>query len=272
MKEITDKEFQTFREYIKKQFGISLSNEKKSLVYSRLRNVLQDLNMDNFTEYYNYLLKDASGGAMVKFIDKITTNHTFFMRETDHFDHLREVVLPYIEKTYSSTADLRLWCAAASSGEEPYTLQMIIEDHFKNKIPSWNTETLATDISTQVLDKAVHGVYSNESISILPEKWQKEYFKAFDDENSQVIEEIRNKITYRKFNLMEEIFPFKKKFQVIFCRNVMIYFDNVTRDKLVKKFYDLTEDGGYLFIGHSESLNHSNALYKYQMPAVYRKI
>ena len=272
MKDITDKEFDLIRTYIKKQFGISLGNEKKSLVYSRLRTVLNDLKIDNFTDYYQYLQKDTSGQAVVRFIDKIATNHTFFMREVDHFDYFRDVVLPYIEENYKKEADLRLWCAASSSGEEPYTLQMIIQDFFKGKSPSWNTEILATDISTSILDKAVHGVYSNESISVLPNKWQKNYFQKFDDENSQVTDSVKKDVTYRKFNLMEEKFPFKKKFQVIFCRNVMIYFDNVTRDQLVKKFYEFTEPGGYLFIGHSESLNHTSTEYKYKTPAVYRKM
>jgi len=270
MKEITDKEFNTIRTYIKDTFGISLSDEKKSLIYSRLRTVLQDLSIDNFTDYYHYLVKDKTGQAAIKFIDKVTTNHTFFMRETDHFNYLRDKVLPYIEETYKNN-DLRLWCAGSSSGEEAYTLKFIVEDHFSKSKSKWNTEILATDISTQVLDKAVHGVYSNESVGTLPEVWRKRYFDRYDDEHSIVKQEVKNGITYRKFNLMEEKFPFKKPFQVIFCRNVMIYFDNPTRDTLVKKFYDLTEPGGYLFIGHSESLNHTGTKYKYVMPALYRK-
>jgi len=270
MKDITDKEFHEIRDYIKKNFGINLGEEKKSLVYSRLRTVLAENGMDDFSQYFNYLINDKSGEAVIRFIDRVTTNHTFFMRETDHFDYFKSTVLPYIEETVKDH-DLRLWCGACSSGEEPYTLKFIIEDYFKQSKDKWNTEILATDISTNVLDKAVRGLYPNESVKTLPDVWQKTYFTKYDNENSIVKDEIKNGITYRKFNFMDERFPFKKKFQVIFCRNVMIYFDNQTRDTLVKKFYDCTESGGYLFIGHSESLSHTATEYKYVMPAVYRK-
>ncbi len=270
MKDITDKEFGMIRDYIKANFGISLGNEKKSLIFSRLRTVLQDNHLEDFTQYYQYLVNDKSGEAVVKFIDKVTTNHTFFMRETDHFDFLRDKALPSVEENYSGN-DLRLWCAGCSSGEESYTLKFIVEDHFKKSKNKWNTEILATDISTNVLDKAVRGVYSNESVNTLPEAWRKTYFDKHDAESSIVKDEIKKGITYRKFNLMDDRFPFKKPFHIIFCRNVMIYFDNPTRDKLVQKYYDNLENGGYLFIGHSESLSHTTTNFKYVMPAVYRK-
>ncbi len=271
MNDITDKEFIQIRDYINDNFGISLGIEKKSLVYSRLRSTIQELGLSDFTQYFKYLTEDKSGEAVVKFIDKITTNHTYFMRETDHFDYLRDTVLPYIQKTYDTQKDLRLWCAGCSSGEEAYTLQMIVNDHFKNITPKWDTQILATDISTQVLDKAVAGIYSNDSVGTLPDKWRKEYFKSYDGTSSIVCDDIKKNVTYRKFNFMEERFPFKRKFQVIFCRNVMIYFDNQTRDALVKRFYDCMEPGGYFFIGHSESLNHTSTEFKYVKPALYRK-
>lgn len=272
MKDITDKEFSLIRDYIKDNFGTSLSDEKKSLVYSRLRTTLVEKGFDNFTQYYEYLINDKTENAVSKFIDKITTNHTFFMREVDHFDYFRDTVLPYIEENWRSQKDLRVWCAGCSSGEESNTLQMIIQDFFKNIKDKWDTQLLATDISTQMLDKAVQSVYPNESINALPERWRKEYFKKHDATNSIVADEIKKQIIYRKFNFMEKKYPFKKRFQTIFCRNVMIYFDNQTRDSVVQKFYDATEPGGYLFIGHSESLNHTGTQYKYVMPAVYRKV
>jgi chemotaxis protein methyltransferase CheR len=272
VKDITDREFNQIRDYVKANFGISLSDEKKSLIYSRLRTTLIDLGFDNFTQYYEYLVNDKTKQAVTRFIDKVTTNHTFFMREVEHFDYFRDTVLPYIEETYRSQKDIRLWCAACSSGEESNTLQMILQDYFGNKPETWNTQILATDISTQVLDKAVHSVYANESLASIPDRWKRDYFKKFDAENSMVTDQIKKQIIYRKFNLMEPVFKFKKKFQVIFCRNVMIYFDNKTRDEVVQKFYDLTEPGGYLFIGHSETLNHTSTKFKYIMPATYRKV
>jgi len=270
MKEITDKEFYQLRDYIKDNYGINLSDDRKSLVFSRLRTTLIDLGMDNFTQYYNYLVNDKTKQSLIRFIDKVTTNHTFFMREVDHFDYLRDVALPYVEETWGAQKDLRLWCAACSSGEESNTLQMIAYDHFRGK--NWNMQILATDISTQVLDKAVWSVYPNDSLASVPDRWRKEYFVRYDDSNSQVVDEIKKMIIYRKFNLMEKTLPFKKKFQIIFCRNVMIYFDNETRDEIVQRFYDAIEDGGFLFIGHSESLSHTATRFKYVKPALYRKL
>jgi chemotaxis protein methyltransferase CheR len=194
------------------------------------------------------------------------------MREVDHFDYLRDTVLPYIEETWRSQKDLRMWCAASSSGEEPYTLQMITQDFFKKVKEKWDTKILATDISSQVLDKAIHGVYANESLKPIPESWKRDYFRKFDDTHSMVTDDIKREMINRKFNLMETVYPFKKHFQVIFCRNVMIYFDNKTRDEVVEKFYNIVEPGGFLFIGHSESLNHTGTKFKYVRPAVYRKV
>jgi chemotaxis protein methyltransferase CheR len=269
MKELTQAEFDKIRSYIRSKFGISLSDEKKTLVHSRLRSTLQELNMQTFSEYFDYLLKDKSGDALTRFVNKITTNHTFFMRETDHFDYFRDIVLPYIAEKYAAQKDVRLWCTASSSGEEPVTLQIIMQEFFK-KSPGWNTQMIASDISAQVLDKAVAGKYATEALGNLPSAWKNEYFTKCNEQLSQVNDNILKQILYRRINLIEP-FPFKKKMQVIFCRNVMIYFDNETRDEVVKRFYEITEPGGYLFIGHSESISNSGTGFEYVKPAVYRK-
>lgn len=270
MNSISTADFEKIRTFIKDKYGITLGDEKKSLMFSRLRPVLRDLNMDSFSQYYDYLVNDDTGRACITFIDRMTTNHTFFMREVDHFYYFRDTVLPYLEQTVTD-GDLRIWCAGCSSGEESYTLEIILDEYFRNKGPKWDTELLATDISSTVLNKSVAGIYTNEQVAPLAESWKKIYFEKYDDKNVVVKDEIKKKITYRKFNLMNERFPFKKKFHVIFCRNVMIYFDNKTRERLVEKFYNASEDGAYLFIGHSESLNNTNTQYNYIMPAVYRK-
>ncbi|MCL2704525.1 MAG: protein-glutamate O-methyltransferase CheR [Defluviitaleaceae bacterium] len=267
--QLSDKEFNQIRDFLKKNYGISLSDEKKGLVYSRLRTRVSGMGM-NFSEYYNYLIKDKTGGEEQFFINALSTNHTFFWREPDHFEYFRDHVMPWLEQT-AKDKDARVWCAASSSGEEPYTLQIILHEYFKDK-PGWNISILATDVSEKVLDKAVHGVYSNESVAVLPERWRKAYFKKYDAESMQVADEIRRLVTYRKFNLMDERLPFKKPFHVIFCRNVMIYFDNDSQAALVNRFYDKTVDGGFLFIGHAESLNHTNSKYKYLMPSAYRRL
>ncbi|MCL2841384.1 MAG: protein-glutamate O-methyltransferase CheR [Defluviitaleaceae bacterium] len=271
MKDLSTAEFNKIRDYIKANYGISLSDEKKTLVHSRLRSTLQELGMENFSDYFDLLLRDKSGDELQRFVNKITTNHTFFMRETDHFDYYRDNVLPYISDTYNTQKDLRLWCAACSSGEESVTLQILTQAYFKKiNETGWNTQILATDISANVLDKAVNAKYPTSSLSTLPKGWEKEYFKKVDNQLSQVADAVRKQIIYRKLNLMDA-FRFKKKFHVIFCRNVMIYFDNVTRNDVVKKFFDVTEPGGYLFIGHSESISNTGSGYEYIKPAVYRK-
>jgi chemotaxis protein methyltransferase CheR len=267
---ITENEFKKLSEFIHKNYGIHLKSEKKTLVLGRLHNVLQQEGFTSFTEYYDYIVSDKTDRAVVTLIDKITTNHTFFMRETAHFYYFRDKVLPYLANTINDR-DLRIWCAASSTGEEAYTLAMIIDEFFGNEKIFWDTKVLATDISEKVLDIAKKGIYSNERIAPLPSSWKINYFKKFDAENAILIDKIRNEVIYRKFNLMDVVLPFKRKFHIIFCRNVMIYFDNQTKNHLINKLYDHMEYGGYLFIGHSESLNRETTRFKYVMPAVYRK-
>lgn len=267
---ITNKEYSLLTEYIHSHYGISLKEEKQTLVTGRLQNVLIQKGFKDFSEYYKYVISDKTGEAVTTLIDKITTNHTFFMREVDHFYFFKDKVLPYLANVVKDK-DLRIWSAGCSSGEEPYTLSMIIDEFFGKEKMLWDAKVLATDISSKVLDEALKGVYSNEKIANLPYQWKHNYFKKIDYENSILADKIRNEVIYRKFNLMEKTFPFKRKFHVIFCRNVMIYFDSNTKNELIKKFYNSLELGGYLFIGHSESINREETRLKYIMPSVYRK-
>lgn len=268
---ITKKEFREFSDYIRANYGINLKEEKQTLVSGRLQNVLVQNNFQSFSDYYDYVISDTTGNALVTLLDKITTNHTFFMREIDHFVYLKDKILPHLKRTVKEK-DLRIWSAGCSSGEEPYTLAMLVDELFSNEKLWWDTKILATDISSRVLDSAEKGMYSNKDLDTLPVNWKFTYFKKIDEENCVIEDKIKNEIIFRKFNLMEKVFPFKRKFHIIFCRNVMIYFDAKTKMELVNKFYDMTEDGGYLFIGHSESINREETKYKYIMPAVYRKI
>lgn len=268
---ITDSEFNQLAAYIKANYGISLKEEKRALVTGRLHNVLAQNGFRSFSEYYDYIIEDKTGNAASMLINKISTNHTFFMREADHFKYFKENALPFFAKK-AKGKDLRIWSAGCSTGEEPYTLAMVIDEFFGPAKSGWDTKILATDISSKVLDTAIKGVYKNDGVELLPSHWRLNYFKYFDDESSILIDRIKDEVIFRKFNLMDEVFPFKRKFHVIFCRNVMIYFDNQTKWRLINKFYDLLENGGYLFIGHSESINRETTKFKYIMPAVYRKM
>lgn len=270
MKEkISEKEFALITSFLHTHYGIHMGAEKRALVVGRLEAVLRQHKFKSFSEFYEYLINDQTGEALTTLINRLTTNHTFFMRETQHFKFLQQTVLPYLEATVPDR-DLRIWSAGCSSGEEAYTLAMLLADHFERSPKAWDTRILATDISTAVLSKATQGLYSNEQLAMLPAHWRKKYFTAVNENESQVIEQIRHNVIYRNFNLNNK-FPFKGKFHVIFCRNVMIYFAAAEKDRLLDKFYEYTETGGYLFIGHSEAINRDRTPYRYVMPAVYRK-
>lgn len=268
---ITSKEFARLAEFIRENCGIHLKEEKKALIVNRLYNELINSNCKNFTQYYEYLISDKSGEALKALVDKITTNHTFFMREADHFYYFRDKVLPYLIATVKDR-DLRIWSAGCSTGQEPYTIAMIISDYLKNEKKFWDTKILATDISSKALNEALKGIYSKDEVELLPPSWRLNYFRKLDEGNYMIVEGIKDEVIYRKFNLMTKVFPFRKKFHTIFCRNVMIYFDHKTKIELVNKFYDIMEYGGYLFIGHTESIPRNETKFQYIMPSVYRKV
>ena len=267
---ITDKEFTQLAAYIKINYGIHLPEHKKTLVVGRLQNLLMKDKLSSFSEYYDQVVNDKTGKAASVLVNLITTNHTFFMRESAHFSYFKERVLPYLSRVVRDR-DLRIWSAGCSSGEEAYTVAMFLDEYFGDRKKLWDTKVLATDISTKVLETAQAGIYSNEALLALPKQWQANYFEKIDDQSSRVIDGIRQEIVFRKFNLINPLFPFKKKFHVIFCRNVMIYFDAQTKNALINAFYTSLEAGGYLFVGHSESVNRERSKFQYVMPAVYRK-
>ena len=268
---LSDEEYRLLSKFIQENYGIYLKEEKRTLLSSRLQSLLADLNCESFADFHSRLLTDDSGEIAVEMINRITTNHTFFMREADHFTFFQKKVLPQLKETVKDR-DLRIWCAACSTGEESYTLAMLIDEFFQEDKYLWDRRILATDISSRVLEKAVSGVYTAEEIDRLPPAWRGRYFERVGENEFRVIDSIRNQVIYRKFNLIERSFPFRRKFHVIFCRNVMIYFDEKTKYELVEKLYDCTEPGGYLFIGHSETLLKNKTRFRYIMPAVYQRV
>jgi len=206
---------------------------------------------------------------MTLLLNKLTTNHTYFLRENEHFEYMASHVLPYFEKN-CKTKDLRIWSSACSSGQEPYTMAMTIAEYFGTRKVGWDTTILASDISMNALEKAKRAVYTAEEIKDVPEAWRKKYFIDLKNGSYQVCDAIRKEVVFKTINLMEP-FKFAKPFDLIFCRNVMIYFDANTKDNLINKFYDITAKGGFLFIGHSEVINRETARYTYIKPAVYQK-
>lgn len=266
---MTENEFRQLAAYVKSNYGINLKEEKRAMVEGRLSSLLMKKGMSSFSDYLKYVFSDKTGEAAAMLVNRITTNHTFFMREASHFEFLAEKVLPEL-KLYVRNKDLRIWSAGCSTGEEAYTLAFILDEFFGREKALWDTRILATDISTRVLEHAVRGVYSEESVKSLPAKWRYNYFTK-NESGYEVVDRIKKEVIFRKFNLADKTFPFKKKFHIIFCRNVMIYFDKETKRELLKKFYDAMETGGYLFIGHSESINRGESPFRYVMPSIYRK-
>lgn len=265
---LTDEDFNKIVRFVHSNYGINLS-KKRVLIEGRLAKVVSDRGFPDMHTYLNSVFNDKSGNEIVNLVNKLTTNHTYFMREPEHFEYMHDVVLPHIEATVRDK-DARIWCAASSTGEEPYTMAMVINEYFGARKTGWDLKILATDISTDVLNKAMAGEYSGESVRTLPANWQKKYFKNISGDRYKINEEIRHEVIFRQFNLMEQIVN-KKPFDLIFCRNVMIYFDIDTKNKLIERFYDVMKDGGYLFIGHAESIP-KNSRFTYIKPAIYRKM
>lgn len=273
MMAISNEEFARLRDLIQKRFGINLTEQKRSLLVGRLQKLMRKLNLPTFASYYDYLSNDKTEGSLSELVDLISTNHTYFNREKDHFDFFSRTALPtVIEKLKrENRKDLRIWCAGCSSGEEPYTLLMLMKEYLGAEYNSWDAGILATDISDRALTIARRGCYATDRVMQLPEQLRRKYFTQAGSEEMAVVEQIKKEATFRRFNLMNTTFPFKKPFQMIFCRNVMIYFDQPTREALVSRYHQCTEPGGYLFIGHSETLGRSQTLYRYLQPALYQK-
>jgi chemotaxis protein methyltransferase CheR len=270
---LSDEEFKLISGLVYDRFGINLGEHKRALVMARLHKVLHKGGFSNFKEYYEYVVRDTSGHALLTLIDRISTNHTFFFREQEHFDFFKEVALAQIVEALrkSGKSDLRIWCAGCASGEEPYTLAMILSNYFNDDFSDLDIGILATDISVTALNKAADGVYKADKLREVPSWYKQRYFIPLKDGHLAVKQEIKEIILFRRLNLVRNEYPFKGQFHTIFCRNVMIYFDNATRQALVERFHRYLAPDGYLIIGHSESIDRSLGYFKRVRPSIYQK-
>ncbi len=269
--QLTDEELKLISRLIYKKFGILLSEKKRNLIIGRLQKILRTGGFKSFKEYYDYVVRDLSGKALLTMVDQISTNHTFFFREKQHFDFFTSVVLPQL-CLKNRTQKINIWCAGCSSGEEPYSLAIALYDFFGADIVSaGDIGILATDISISALKRALAGVYPESAMAQMPLAFRQKYFTPEKDGCWAVSRKLKEIVLFRRLNLVQGEYPFKGKFQAIFCRNVMIYFDSVVQQAVVERFYRYTEPGGYLFVGHSESLNRIKCLYKYVKPSIYQK-
>lgn len=266
---ITPKEFQDLYTYVKTHYGVNLEN-KQTLIEGRMTNYLRDKGITSFNQYLDVLRRDRSGEEATNLINRLTTNYSYFMREPEHYDFLKKVILPQLVQTHSHDHDLRIWSAGCSAGQEAYTTAMVIDEFFGPQKAQWDATILATDISQNVLDKATQGIYEGENLKDIPPAWKTKYFTKTGPDLYQVNSKIRSQVIFRTLNLMEP-FSFRKPMDLIFCRNVMIYFDAPTKNRLVEKYYDCLADGGYLLIGHSETIDRSASRFRYVKPAIYQR-
>jgi len=260
----TDQDFERIRKLIYDRAGISLSPIKRDMVYSRLARRLRTTGIPSFALYLQYL-EQGHEEELEAFTNSLTTNLTAFFREEHHFPLLQEFLRPRMRKP-----SISIWCSAASTGEEPYSLAITVAELFGN-IPS-HVKILASDLDTNVLEKARQGVYPEERVARMPEHLTRKYFfrgKGTQEGYVKVKPELQSMITYRQINLLDSSWPMRGPFDVIFCRNVMIYFDKPTQHKILEKFVPLLAEDGLLFAGHSESFHHAADLFKLRGRTVY---
>jgi len=266
---ISDRDFDAFAKLVYDKVGIHLTRDKKQLLQSRVNKVLRKRNINSYRAYYDIIKNDDSGDELVEFINLISTNVTHFFREEKHFDFLKNVWYKNFDFKYSNS--VKVWSAACSSGEEPYSIAITLKELLGDKYPF---EIYATDISSKVLGMAQRGVYPVAAVEKIDKSLLKKYFQEGKN-NSEGLVKLKSSITkHVQFNRLNLIEPFQlpHHFDIIFCRNVMIYFDLQTKEGIVNRFYDFMNNPSYLMIGHSESLNGIKHPFQYVQPATYKKV
>lgn len=255
--------FERLSEFIYTESGIKMPFSKKTMLEARLQKRLRVMGLSSFDEYCSYLFSpDGIANELVHMIDVVTTNKTEFFREPQHFEYLIEYVLPdLINRTGAGIRrPFMIWSAACSSGEEPYTLAMVL-DQFSRKARGFSYQVLGTDISTRVLDAARDAIYDEDRTCQIPAEFRRHYLMRSKDKSRglvRIVPELRTHVKFRRLNFMAEDFGMREKMDVIFCRNVLIYFDRTTQEKVINRLCSHLHSGGYLFTGHSETINGMN--------------
>ena len=269
----SDAEFDYIRTLVTEHAAIRLADNKRQMVYGRLVRRLRELGYTSFSQYIDLLKADNGGPEFVNLINAITTNLTSFFREKHHFEMLRTRILPELMQRHQADRVLRGWSAGCSTGEEPYSIAITLQECVP-AAPRWDVKLLATDIDTKVLATAQAGVYAAERIKDLPEAIRRRGFQRGRGEQAELVRvrpELRSLISFRQLNLMGE-WPMRGRFDFIFCRNVVIYFDKPTQQRLFDRYADRLEDGGYLFLGHSETMHNLSTRFRLLGHTVYQKL
>lgn len=268
MNKLKDKQFEKFTNLIYDKLGIHIGDAKREMVQGKVSKLMRSVEIECFDEYYAFLIANIKNEHWHEFVDEITIHKTNFFREDNHFEFIRnkmDIIFKHNPRILRNN-EIRVWSAAASTGKEAYTLAIVLKEYFPQEI---NIKILATDISSGVIAKAQKAVYMLDPEDMINPYFLCKYFTKVGNEYA-VVPELKQLVTFRTFNLMDH-FPFQNTFDIIFCRNVMIYFNNTTQETLIKKFYNVLETGGLLFIGHSESLNQKQYKFKYVQPTIYTK-
>ncbi|ACH38613.2 protein glutamate methyltransferase CheR associated with MCPs of class 34H [Citrifermentans bemidjiense Bem] len=270
---LSARDFGRLSRFIYDTCGIKMPDVKKTMLEARLQKRLRALGIHSFTDYCDYLFSNEGlEKELVQMLDMVTTNKTDFFREPDHFNYLSHTVLPdWVRKHPGAT--LAIWSAGCSSGEEPYTLAMVLSEFALNN-PGFDFRILATDISTRVLEKAKNAIYQESQVEPVPFELKKKYLLRSKDRSSgmvRIVPELREKVRFRRLNFMDEDFGMREHLDIIFCRNVIIYFDRPTQEKLLQRFHRNMKPGAFIFMGHSETLSGLDVPLVSVYPTVYRR-
>ena len=274
---LSRRDFQQLSSFIYNNLGIKMPETKSTMLTGRLSKRLRELSLTSFSEYCDFLFSaEGQESEMVHLINVITTNKTDFFREPSHFSYLTDKALPTLQsgQSFNGRNSFKIWSAGCSTGEEPYTLAMVLAE-VQTAQPGFTYDILATDVSSQVLKVALRAVYPTRLIDPIALQYRKKYLlKGKDKKNPQVriVPELRKRIRFGRLNFMDDDFGLPEKVDIIFCRNVIIYFDKQTQEKLMLKFCRYLKKGGYLFLGHSESLHGYNTPLVQVAPTIYRNI
>lgn len=270
---LSARDFGRLSRFIYDTCGIKMPDVKKTMLEARLQKRLRSLGMHSFTDYCDFLFsQEGLDRELVPMLDMVTTNKTDFFREPDHFHYLTHTVLPEWVKRHPGGA-LAIWSAGCSSGEEPYTLAMVLSE-FAARNPGFDFKILATDISTRVLDKAKTAIYTESQVEPVAIELKKKYLLRSKDRASgmvRIVPELRAKVNFRRLNFMDDDFGMREPLDIIFCRNVIIYFDRQTQERLLQRFHRNMKPGSYIFMGHSETLSGLDVPLVSVYPTVYRK-
>jgi len=276
--QMSDAEFEKLRLLIYGQCGIKLPPVKKVMLRSRLSKRLRVLGLENFTDYFNYLnTTEGQSEELQPMIDVVTTNKTDFFREPHHFDYLRQEALPEIIKKqrYQGEKQIRIWSSACSTGEEPYTIAMEVNEFLESQGLNSNFQVMATDICTDVLNKARLAIYRHNDVEPVPLPLRQKYLTRSKDpkcDQVRITPGLRTKVRFQSFNLIKDRFPFSEPMDIIFCRNVLIYFDRQTQEKVINRLCSQLKNGGILILGHSETIQQFHVPLQQIKATIYRKM